>query len=175
MTLPFSTRWPSKMPKGLSNQPNQFVEKIWRSLPEDIVDQEFDKYLPKLEELGYPMANDMINITPKIHTIRKDYRFKKGDWIHPVIYNRTKRRCQFTPTFVCNSTQSIKISYDEALCDWYCIEPIIFIDGKPVLDYDTIELLAFGDGFPNVKSFLSWFDGDMEGQIIHWTNLKLAL
>lgn len=173
MTLPFSTHWPNRMPKGIANQPNQFVEKIWKSLPGDLVDPYFDMYYaPRLKRLGYQIATNFVDLSPKIHTIRKGNRFKKGDWIHPVIYNRTKRRYQFTHTLACTNTQSFKMTYDEAMCDWYCIEPTIFIDGKPILDYDGIELLALGDGFPNVKSFLAWFDQDIEGQNIHWTGLK---
>jgi|SRR5690606_8875315 len=165
MTLSFSTHWPDKMPKEIATTPNGFVEKIWRSMPEDIIDKEFDKYLPKLEELGYPMANDMINITPKIHTIRKGNRFKKGDWIHPVIHNRTKRRYQFIPTFACAGTQSFKISYTEN-------KPHVFIDGKLYSDYEYLEMLALKDGFPDLESFFSWFNEDMDGQIVHWTGFR---
>ncbi|WP_156800171.1 hypothetical protein [Galbibacter marinus] len=171
MTLPFSTHWPSKMPSEIANSPNQFVEKIWRSLPGDIVDKEFDKYLPKLQALGCPLANSFIDLKPKIHTIRKGHRFKEGDWIHPVIYNRTKNRFQFAPTFGCTGIQTISITYGKYLCDWYGSTPTIFIDGGAV-DYRTIERLAIADGFPDIKSFIYWFDQDIEGQIIHWTNTR---
>lgn len=165
MTLSFSTHWPAKMPVGIAGAPNRFVEKIWKSMPSDIIDRYYDQYTPKLQKLNYPLTADFGNIDPKIHTIRKGGRFKAGDWIHPVIHNRTKKRYQFIPTFACTGTQSFKISYTEN-------KPHVFIDKELISNYDYLEMLALKDGFPDLESFFSWFNEDIDGQIVHWTGFR---
>ena len=38
--------------------------------------------------------------------------------------------------------------------------------------YQTMEKLAYNDGFESVEAFFNYFCKDFKGKIIHWTNLR---
>ena len=152
MTLAFS--------QTLNGKPTNFVNKILQSIPGKatiIFDANFK----------------VINVTPKIHTIRED---KKQKWypgmkIHFVINNRTPQREQFAPVIPCMHTQKISITY------WYnkATEkhdlPMVLVDDKE-LTKKQIETLAINDGFENVADFFAYFNKKFTGKLIHWTDFK---
>lgn len=173
MTLGFSTHWGPEMGE-LAGMPTWFVQKIWNGLIEEYI---FDtdpliecreKYFDKFGEVMGLNAS----LTPKLHTIRRGHRWKKGDKIHMVINNRTKDRFQFAPVIKCTKVDSVEINHW-----WYDEEkttsnfPTVKINGKS-LEWKDIEKLSENDGFPSVESFFDFFNEDFEGQIIHWTDLR---
>lgn len=175
MTLGFRTKWQiENMPIHMADKPTFFIEKIWQSLLRDGVEMNAVEFTEKFKEVLPLIGKAKIGDFPqKKHTIRKDSnnKWKAGNKIHFVINNRTKNRFQFAPVVQCVSTQEIFITYNERICEKYCSEPAVFIDGKSV-DYKTIEALAINDGFDNEMDFFAWFRNDFKGKIIHWTDLK---
>lgn len=164
MTLPFSTHWPKDMPETMANQPNHFVEKIWKSFPQEFIQNQFTIEISKgLDDAGYEWDLKAGLLKPKKHTMRRDAsdRWKAGNKIHMVINNRQPNRFQFVPTVPCINTQKVELK------DW----EYAMIDGKRL---STVELsrLAINDGFPDVFSFMHWFQGNWKGKLIHWTYLK---
>ncbi len=112
--------------------------------------------------------------TPKIHTIRKGYRFKPGDRLHMTTNGRYEKKEFFNEGIEalskCISAPKIRIRYDDEC-------KMIWIERKP--EYFTyassaeIETLAQNDGFDNVDDFWAFFKGGVfEGQIIHWTAFR---
>jgi hypothetical protein len=165
MTLAFSTQ--------LNGKPTYFVEKIISSLHYKLrLGNELNKYLQS-EKYKYEAKNifidKIIDVVPKHHTIRRyeKNKWKQGNKIHPVIYNRTPQRFQFAPTLNCISIQQIKITYTAE--NWR--QPWVIVDGI-LLTGPEIESLAINDGFDNVKDFFNYFNENFTGKIIHWTNLK---
>src|SRR5690625_1462107 len=168
MTLGFSTHWPDKMGE-LAGQPTYFIEQIWSGLKDHDLST-------RAEELFYSdngkKFRAITDFPPKIHTIRRGNRWRKGMKIHMVIHNRTKKRFQFAPVLECTGVQNVEIDHW-----WYDEEktaanfPTVKIDDR-LLDWTEIENLALNDGFPSVEDFFKFFDSDFSGQIIHWTNLK---
>lgn len=181
MTLSFSTKWPKHM-GAKAGEPNYFVEKILASYKYafDSPDRKTYPFSPSIYE----------SCAPKIHTIRKGNRWKRGMGIHAVINNRTSKRYQFAPFFNCVSVQEIEIidvsdihasnvdhtvyvlltnnkSHDKVLCLAYQIK----IDGNFLNRYD-MEELAINDGFDSLYDFFCYFNTDFKGQIIHWTDLR---
>lgn len=107
---------------------------------------------------------------PKLHTIRIDNsdRWRADCAIQMVYGNRTKNRVQFNSDrpdlSKCISTQSFKIV-------WKKHNYKIFVDDRQ-LSTQEAEVLAVNDGFNNLIHFLSFFNKDMSGKIIHWTNKR---
>lgn len=170
MTLPFQTKWPSRM-RELAGQPNYFVERIWRSLKEEEIVSHSKYWMYQddhLSKLGRAW-DDGLFLKPKHHTIRYDShnRWKPGMKIHPVINNRTKNRFQFAPVLECVSVQEILIKYRS-----YMDYPDVYIDGQNAWKNRQIAELAINDGFPSIGHFFQYFNEDFKGKIIHWTDLK---
>lgn len=157
MILPFS--------QHLNKKPTYFVEKIMKAHP----DYQTTGLLfngDRSKEI-YTVDNTILkNCEPKLHTIRADEknRWKKGNKIHSVINNRSKKQFQFTPTFICKSTQRFSI-------EWLTFRFRVKIDGR-ILSHIEIERLAINDGFEDLKTFLEYFHQNFTGKIIHWTDLK---
>lgn len=178
MTLAFSTKWPKSMGPEYAGEPNYFPEKIWQSLPDDLIHKNWTNYCDGFQDAGYEFDLDAAAMYPKKHTFRIDSsnRWKVGMKIHPVINNRTKERFQFAPVMEVKSIQNIEIIYDEEICNAHGVEPVIKIDGRAINfhhdDIDEYDKLAVNDGFESVHQFCSWFDKDFTGKIIHWTDLK---
>lgn len=113
-----------------------------------------------------------INLCSKIHTIRvdKNNRWRKGLSIQFATGVRTKNYKEFAQGY-CVSTQEIEFK-------WHTLRGTmgaeIFIDGKNITqDEYRMVALARGDGFKDVKDFLSWeawHKKDFKGKIIHWTD-----
>ena len=173
-TLSFSTHFPKRM----GGQPTNFVSKIWQGLLSQRITTEGDlsNIIICPDNTGL-YANekqlDLFNFKkgehiPKLHTIRPDKknRWKVGDKIHMVVFNRTKDRFQFAPVLEVKGIQEIEI-------DWiYGHHANIYINDSLVsLDYNTNENLAKNDGFDSVEHFFEWFNEDFHGKIIHWTGL----
>ena len=166
-TLSFSTHFPKRM----GGKETNFVGKIWQSLFNKIVpESDIDKFL-------YSANGYQANIfdfckgqhAPKLHTIRTDEkdRWKVGDKIHMVVFNRTKNRFQFAPVLEVKGIQNIKIAY----MDEFMGSPIVIIDNV-VQEKKAVKTLALNDGFESVEQFFKWFNEDFTGKIIHWTELK---
>lgn len=175
MILGFSTKFPKG--KGiLSGRKTLFPEKIIRSiqyLEEYKKMTLFDLLNEQKKEEDWIDISDFQDLKPKKHTIREDSknRWKIGNVIDFFIDVRTKNMFRFAPKLAVKSIQSIEITYDEEICEAFAVEPVIFIDKKPIHlnDYDV---LAENDGFKDSQEFCHWFNEDFKGKIIHWTNLK---
>ncbi len=162
MTLAFSqaingklTHFPEKILNGLVNN-----ELIKVSEYRDLQIQ----YVKKVISTNWIFAN-------KIHTIRRDEKnkWKVGNKIHFVIYNRTPQRYQFAPIVPCVSVQPIKIKYCYNRNTRALDTPIVYVDGFQI-SITEIEMLAINDGFKNSEAFFEYFNTDFEGKIIHWTD-----
>src|SRR5690554_6547944 len=106
MTLGFSTQ--------INGKPSYFIEKIWESLPKDLIKRDYELSLACYkQQFGKFWHVSPTEIKPKKHTMREDKndRWKAGNDIHMVINNRTNNRFQFAPTIKCVSTQEVRISY----------------------------------------------------------------
>lgn len=157
MTLGFSTH--------INENPTYFVEKILSGLHGH---QDFKGF--NLSE-KYNIDLDIVeSCKDKITTIREDSnnRWKAGNKIHFVIFNRTPNRYQFYPVVKCTSIQEIWISpfsktfriWREELESWDKMSP------------EVIEQIAYNDGFNSLKDFWNYFDREFAGKIIHWTETK---
>lgn len=133
------------------------------------------------------------DFTPKIHTIRKGNRWKKGNSIQMATGVRTKKYFQFNGgnigLDVCKKVQSIEIFrcddlpknlYDncvyveeihiEKLNETFSAAYRVQVDGR-FLTIDEIKRLAINDGFDSPEQMFWWFDNnDFQGQLIHWTD-----
>ncbi|MDB0602150.1 hypothetical protein PL373_13525 [Tenacibaculum maritimum] len=174
MVLGFSTKFPKAKGK-LSGLFTRFPEKIMRSL--DVAEYKkmtlFDGLAETLQENDIMPITDFLKLKPKKHTMRSDKkdRWKVGMNIDFFVGVRTKNMFRFAPKLEVKSIQTVKIIYDEEICEAFGSEPCVFIDEKP-LHIDDYETLAINDGFDSIYDFFEWFDRDFEGKIIHWTDLK---
>ncbi|WP_143009078.1 hypothetical protein [Pedobacter terrae] len=107
---------------------------------------------------------EILDVKPKLHTVRKGDRWRSGIDIHMVINNRTGNRFQFAPTIKCKSVQTIEIKWKTE--DWV----YLYVEGRHI-DFVEIETLAINDGFESVEAFFDYFNKDFTGQLIHWTDL----
>lgn len=170
MTLGFSRK--------INGKPTYFVDKIWQCLLRDDVEMNALELEHKLKEALPIIGKTKIGDFPqKKHTIRRDSknRWKEGNDIHFIIYNRTPARMQFAPVVKVQSIQKIEISYHQ-IKDWKGFitnnnAPMIRIDGC-VMSGSEAEELAINDGFDSLDAFFEWFSEDFTGKIIHWTDKK---
>jgi hypothetical protein len=174
MKLEFTTRFPAGL-KHLSLKPTYFIDKISRCL---VVTNQlkaidfcgfYDSYKYKFDK-SYDLDETE---TPKLHTIRRDVfnKWKNTSEIKFFINVNLEEEFQFAPIVPLVSAQSIRISYHEEDFEKACSEPAIYIDEKPI-DLETLSALAVNDGFENIVDFLTYFNTNFTGVIIHWTNLK---
>lgn len=169
MTLGFSTHWGPEMGE-LAGMPTYFVDKITVSLDLSIDQFEYYKfeYTKKTGKELYTFPG--VLISPKPHTIRRGHRWKKGDKIHMVIHNRTKRRFQFAPVVECTGVQNIEIKHISFGENGNTFRQI-YVNEHPI-DQEGEEIISKNDGFPSIESFFNFFNEDFEGQIIHWTDIR---
>jgi len=177
MILPFSTKFPN-------GDKTYFIEKIWEGLLDNYANTKyldwrkyFVSYKDKIgEEWDIPKCKTIA----KSHTIREDVknRWKVGNKIHFIVFNRSEKQFQFAPVIEVKSIQKINIFYydtkqtgafqvfkdDERWVN-------VYVDGNMLSMRDVVEL-AENDGFESVLDFFKWFDSDFKGKIIHWTDLK---
>ncbi|KAA2218278.1 hypothetical protein [Maribacter flavus] len=165
MIAGFKTKWPKHM-GALHGQPTNFIEKIWKSFPEEPVSPEFRDAL----HAGYFDMDTYLKCDPKGHTIRQDpgKRWKVGMDIHFDINVRTKNHLRFAPVKKVTAIQELVIEWTDVF-GFRKPEPNIHIDGVWFFDYDQ---LARNDGFPSVDAFFAWFHTDFTGRIIHWTDIR---
>ena len=175
MTLSYSTRWPDKMGE-LAGQPTYFTNKIMKSMwihyPEltsNFVFDRSDEEKKRFEEID-PFedltVHETKNLIPKLHTIRRGQRWKKGMKIHMVINNRTEKRFQFTPVLECTGVQDVEIKFTNP--GFY--HPT-WVDGE-LLNIHSLKKLAVNNGFLYVDDFFRFFNSYFSGQIVHWTDIR---
>ena len=168
-TLGFSTHFPERM----GNKPTNFVGKIWQGLIDhlgyenSITSSHIGEYVMDANDKALELFNFRKGeFIPKFHTIRADKknRWKVGDKIHMVVFNRTKNRFQFAPILEVKGIQHILIYNNTG-------HEIVYVDNRALRRSDK-EILAKNDGFDSVEHFFQWFNEDFTGKIIHWTELK---
>ncbi|UBM58265.1 hypothetical protein LAG90_15785 [Marinilongibacter aquaticus] len=103
---------------------------------------------------------------PKLHTFRTGKRWKAGDAIHFAIRARTKKYFQFAPVMRVKSVQDIEIRKSDSLPG-----TIVKVDGR-ILSEAEVEQVALNDGFHSLMHFWVYFEDGLQGQIVHWTDLK---
>lgn len=166
MILPFSTQ--------LNGKPTYFVEKIHSALLQNNLLQGYD--------LGFGHGFDLDKLCscePKLHTIREDIkdRWQPGTKIDFFINCRQKDMFRFAPVLPVVSTQKIQIKrhldYVSIFIDKVLFEIELDEFTKKIKSTDpVIKQLAQNDGFDTIEDFLTYFNKDFKGKIIHWTNLK---
>jgi hypothetical protein len=162
MILPFSQQ--------INGKPSYFVAKIWASGFDNSGLFKFDYENAYEEKFGQLWDGWYDTHLPKLHTIRADEknRWKAGNKIHMVVFNRTKNQFRFAPVLECKGVQKIFIKYE-----YYRSLPAVIIDDKTVLiNEDELTELAINDGFDSLSDFCEYFNQDFTGKIIHWTNLR---
>ncbi len=134
-----------------------------------------------------PRAAELLEVTPKIHTIRADesdrWHRGRGQYlkIHHTVHVRQKTQRTFWIN-ECTGIQDVEISWQEveqkdqigllfpALLKDGCL-PRVYIDSIEIGINATIQL-ARNDGFNSFVDFFRWFDTDFAGKIIHWTDFR---
>ena len=109
--------------------------------------------------------------TPKIHSIRKGYRWDAGRIVQMAYGVRTTNYQQFNvgikPLQKCISTQFIGMTFNQG-------HLVITVDTK-FLFPSEIEKLIQNDGL-TTDQFMKFFfinnGNEWHGQIVHWTNFK---
>lgn len=132
-----------------------------------------------------PRAAELLEVTPKIHTIRVD---EKDRWhrgrgqlqkIHHTVHVRQKAQRTFWIN-ECTGIQDVEISWQPVDKVSELLFPNVAKNGcLPKVYIDSIEIgvnaiisLAKNDGFNSFVDFFRWFDHDFAGKIIHWTDFR---
>lgn len=168
MILPFSTK--------INGKQSFFVEKILMGLFVKKLTPEPDfnsicpraVIIPKGDVIYNIHFDHTINHKPKIHTIREDKneRWKLGTKIDFFINVRQPNMYRFAPVLPVVSFQKIEIIHTEFMNDI-----IVNIDNKR-LNMSELQRLVWNDGFDNIYEFVSYFNEDFVGKIIHWTDFR---
>lgn len=113
-------------------------------------------------------------IREKIHTIREDKhnRWKVGMKIHFYVGSNTKNAFQFAPVVECKGVQNIEIIHTDWQTKIGVFECFSVSVDERILSFEEIDALAKNDGFKSIPDFLSWFNKDFKGRIIHWTDFR---
>lgn len=156
----------------IDDQPNYFVEKIWKGLTSLSVHLEKDyyQYLQRhLEKFNRSWDGDQYTefLEPKLHTIRKDVDdlWRAGMEITMVIDKDSPQEFQFAPILSCQSIQKIELHKTDN--GWVQIR----IDGR-FLTAEEVQQFAVNDGFSNADALYAYFKGSFKGKLIHWTAFK---
>lgn len=164
MKLPFGT--------VIQDQPNYFVEKIWKGLINlsDHMEGDYYRYLQRhLEKFNRSWDGDQYTefLEPKIHTIRRDADdlWRSGMEITMVINQDSAEEFQFTPVLICQHIQHIEIKKEEN-------SPFrLRVDGQLFTD-SVLQEFAVNDGFSDAAALFAYFGGNFKGKLIHWTPFK---
>lgn len=134
MTAGFKTKWPKEM-GALHGQPTHFIEKIWKSFPEEAVGPELNDVLLS----GNFNMYKYLECYPKGHTIRQDpgKRWKVGMDIHFDINVRTKNQLRFAPVKKVTEIQELVIEWTDVF-GLRKPEPNMHVDGVWFFDYDRL-------------------------------------
>jgi hypothetical protein len=164
-----------KFPNG---EHNYFVSKIWAGLAivlsSDYRSERNSYFKEYFERFGLLLDNQLTDVHPKVHTIRKDEtrRWRSGRKIHFVINNRSKLFFRFAPVIKCKGVQRIFMT-PSSLTGFFEIS----VDGRQLTPYEILQL-ARNDGFDSVNQMEEYFfpgrckRDEWRGRIIHWTILK---
>ncbi|CAM4076868.1 hypothetical protein SAMN06265348_102334 [Pedobacter westerhofensis] len=159
----------------IKDQPNYFLEKIWKGLlngPGDLEESYFNYLGRYIAKFGKSWDGDKFTefFEPKIHTIRRDpdNQWVPGMDIQLVVNLNTIEEFQFAPTLKCQSVQRIHIDYSRLVNPF---GPAVFIDYQ-LLDKPALAKMVRNDGFPTVADFLMYFNEDFTGNLVHWTPLR---
>lgn len=172
--------------KFKDGEPTYFIEKIWRALFESTHTegwtQRYHPLLPDYNEFKYKYACRLNKLwdgfeivhNPKLHSIREDKhnRWKQGKKIHFYIGSRTKNAFQFAPVVECKGVQNIEIIHTDWQTKIGVFECFSVSVDERILSFEEIDALAKNDGFKSIPDFLSWFNKDFKGKIIHWTDFR---
>lgn len=166
MILSFKTK--------IDGKPTYFVEKILKTFDEKECSEADKEMLKEAILEGFLDILKYDEVTPKIHTIRKDKknRWKPGMMIDFFINARQKDMFRFAPRIPLKSRQKIFMTYLP-----HCgLGFRVSINGRE-LDGWEVEKLAINDGFEAVEDFEDYFINEMEddqfsGKILHWTDLR---
>lgn len=108
---------------------------------------------------------------PKKHSIRRGKRWKAGMKLHMATGTRTRYYNQFNKNI--DGLQTVVSVQDiEIRLAWN--DKIVLVDGR-ILSADEVDYLAMNDGFETIQAFWNFFaedEADLDGQIIHWTDLR---
>lgn len=165
MTLKYPKNWSDKM-GALKHTPTHFVEKIWKSLPNEPIDENFAQVF----HTDHFNGREYKAVAAKKHGIVADVHNKwyAGRAIHFHLQVSHDKVMQFAPVKQATAVQRIEIKYTDP--DGFKLpEPNVFIDGSWFFGYDA---LAKNEGFPSVAAFFKKYNKDFTGKIVHWTNLK---
>lgn len=108
----------------------------------------------------------------KKHAILRD---KQNKWTVGADINFVNRDNVEFATLECVSIQEIEIRYKVN-----STEVKIWIGGVYLGGYDTetkevnrdrLKQFVLNEGFQNVEAFFDWFQENLNGKVIHWTNL----
>lgn len=165
MILKYPKNWADKMGE-LKHTPTHFVEKIWKSLPNESIDDNFAKAF----HTDHFNGKEYKTLAPKKHSIVADVHNKwyAGRVIHFYLQVSHDKLMQFAPVKKVASIQRIEIRHTDP-DGWTLPEPNIFIDGCWFLDFGT---LAKNEGFPSIEAFFKYHNKDFTGKLIHWTTLN---
>lgn len=178
MILAFMQKWKDGNNKG---KPTFFVQKIWMGFSGVINGSMHDAFYKRyIEKFNNNWDVDSSATEPKIHTIRRGNRWKKGNKIHFAVNNRTSNYFQFAPVLECVSVQHITFDWTiegntrqvEIYIDGDKLGWAAYVDDEITFFSPVLKELAVNDGFDNLADFLEYFYGDFQGQIIHWTDKK---
>lgn len=107
---------------------------------------------------------------PKKHTMYDgvNQRWEEDKWIH-FISNLKKINyvCWFKAK--CTGTQNIQIHWSENNIKYGL--PNIFIDGRRLKEGDIADLIL-NEGFGSLGDFLSFYNKDFDGKLIHWSDVR---
>ncbi|WP_316821830.1 hypothetical protein [Pedobacter gandavensis] len=156
----------------INDQPNYFIEKIWKGLTNVSVhmEKEYYRYLQRhLEKFGRSWDGDQYTefLEPKIHTIRKDTEdlWHPGMEIVMVIDKDGAEEFQFAAPLTCQSIQKIRMDQNGR----GGIQ--IRIDDR-LLSEPEGHQFAVNDGFQNTEDLYAYFKQDFAGKLIHWTSFR---
>ena len=166
----------------INGKPQYFIRKIWRSLPPEIQDNDFDTFESDHRlrfNTGFCKPKIGVeSLNPKIHTIRRFRtnatgdiairQWNKGMAIHMSINPGTVDYFRFAPLIFCTALQNIEINWASASNTYL---PEIKIDQR-LLTLPEINLLAVNDGFDTTEAFLNYFSLNFKGVLLHWTNFS---
>lgn len=159
----------------VNNQPNYFIEKIWKGLLEGPghLEESYLNYQGRyLDKFDTFWDGDTFSefLEPKLHTIRRDpeHLWKAGMDIQLVINQGQPDEFQFAPTIRCQSVQRIQIDYSLLINP---DGPAVFIDYE-LVDKETLVRLAINDGFATVADFFYYFNEEFTGNLVHWSTLS---
>lgn len=156
----------------INDQPNYFVEKIWKGLTNlsSHLEKDYYGYLQRhLEKFNRSWDGDQYTefLEPKLHTIRKDVDdlWQVGMGIEMVIDKDSPEEFQFAPALSCQSIQQIELHKTEM----GLVE--VRIDGR-CLPSAELDQFAVNDGFSDPEALYVYFKGSFKGKLIHWTAFK---